>query len=271
MRRSRRSQAMSVPEMIISMAIFSMMVLAFVSILNVGLRSWTNLEARHDADRDLMKADEVLLLDLKRSRADRVRCAPTAVGGSMWLNTCLRRTGALAGQPCRDPEGEPIWQGTVLFYVVRPAPALHQQLFGYNCAAWSGSGPDAYCPHKLLIRRQIETTPHTANPPVAAESEPLPANVDAYIGSPPTQPANLQLTNLPNPASTVVESRVVALCLLTFDPRRPPSSIDRVEVQLAAVRRREAQKLINIGSYDFLQPTNRRFVVEHNFSVYPGI
>jgi len=263
---------MSLPELIVSMGIFSLLVLAFIAILNLGLRSWVNMEGRHLGERDLRQAEFSLLRDLKATRADNVVCGTLSNGdgGLLWMNSTLRRGGLLDGQACRDTDGEPIWQATIVYYLVRPAPALHQQLYGYQCPPWAGGGVDPLCPHKLLIRRLIETQAHTAVPAVKTESEPFPANVNAWVGNPVVQPSDMKLSNLPNPGS-VIESKIVALTMLSFIPLRPSASLDRVDLHLATVRRQEAEKHLAVGSYDFSLPGNRRFVLEYNSGAFPGI
>lgn len=264
-----RPKGVTLPELIVAMSIFSMLAVAFASIMNYGMRTWVSMEGRHLCERDLRQAEFALLRDLRRSRADRVGCATTANldGGLLWMNYGLRRGGALDGQPCRDIDGLPIWQSTVIYYLVRPAPALHQQLYGYQCAVWSGPGPDPLCPHKLLLRREVETLGHTAVPPVAAESEPFPASLSPWIGSPEVRPLDMRLSNLP--AGGVVQSKIVCLSMLTFNPQRPAGQPDRVSLTLAAVRRQEAEKFVSVGNYDF--SANRRFVVEYTSSAIPGI
>lgn len=266
--RTRATNAFTLVELILSAALFSMLMLVFGAILTVGLRAWRNMEARHLAERDLRQASYRLLKDLKSSRADRVRTSTLANmdGQVLWFSTCLRRN----GEPCRDPDGEPIWQGTIAYYLIRPDPTWHSQLYGSSCSSWAGPGTDAFCPHKLLIRRRIETMPHTAMPATSAESEPLPANVDPFTG-PTTRPIDWFLSNLPNPGGQAVETDVVARTLLEFSATPSVGNPDLLAIRLGAVRRLEAQKVLSVGSYDFSQPGNRSFVIPYTTGVFPGL
>lgn len=266
--KTRATNAFTLLELILSTGLFAMLILVFGAMLTLGLRAWRNMEARHMAERDLRQSSFQLLKDLKGSRPDRIRTSllSNLDGQVLWFSTSLRRN----GEPCRDPDGEPIWQGTIVYYLIRPDAAWHIQLYGSACNSWSGPGPDAFCPHKLMIRRRIETLPHTAVPATAAESEPLPATVDPYTG-PSTRPTDWFLSNLPNPGGDVVETEAVARTLLEFSAAPAVANPDLLTLRFGALRRLEAQKVLAVGSYDFSLPGNRTFVIPYTTAVFPGI
>lgn len=112
---------------------------------------------------------------------------------------------AATGPVCTTDGGEPFWQRNVLYYTVRPS--------NDTCPGGTdGYGYEDMCPHKVLIRKVIDTNPATSptgNPNDVKEV--ALGSMTAYL----TRPNETDVSAiLGEPQVTAVE--VVAVNLLTM-------------------------------------------------------
>jgi hypothetical protein len=156
-------------EVVITTGIFSVLVLALFAVMQFGIRSWKNIESKNAVQTQLRKVELFLLEDLKRASYNQLRVANMlgtwspgnskslvgleCSGSAVWFLSAMDDSGTWY---MRDADGNPTWQRNVLYYIARPADAWHQAKYGYLCGA--GGDRDTVCPHKWLIRKEIQSS-----------------------------------------------------------------------------------------------------------------
>lgn len=253
--------------------LFSLMVIVMFLILRGGLRAWYNVESRQKAQRDLRRVNLRVLEDLKTTASSQFATKPYGQGkfganngDAIWFLSAEvpnSYPAPYAGSFARNPTtGDPVWQVNVLYYPV--VADNHTTCAGFRDA----NGYDTGCAHKYLIRKVIDVTNQSADPNDPATAEPLltPAQVDAYLTSPPT-PYNL--SGMTTGAVVPGSVQVVADSLLSFRVTRPTMPLVRITTR--AVRAMEAshtrQGPTQFGQADM---TNDPYTIEYQSTFVPG-
>ncbi|MBI3927615.1 MAG: hypothetical protein HY319_18895 [Armatimonadetes bacterium] len=255
----------SLLELLVALFVGSLLllVMAVLFVRTQGL--YRSISGSDSALRQLRKARTALEKDLILSRPGDVRRAqvPDSLGGggqdgeALWF---LSPVDPATGEMMRKQDGRAFWQRNILYYLV--VPADHDSTFGMICTG--GRGPnncDDRCPHKVLIRKVIDSGPPTV-PTDEATEETLITDITAYL----TRPSGYSLAAMAEPGLT--EATIVAAQLLTFESLSAPAPNNiapEVFVDLRAVSIEGARRELRVGS-DSLY--TGRFTQTAPFSVF---
>ena len=242
-------RGMSLIELLLSISLFSIVAMLSFVLLRRGATLWRQLVEAESASLELAKAASRLRGDVVRTSIN--LCSQTTVpaslaagakdGSALWFLSALDpATGEMATQP----DGTLYWQRNVLYYLV--VPANHQSLFGFDCQGGMGpNGFDDRCPHKMLIRKVIDSGPPTTpQGDPAVDQETLISDISPYL----TRPAGYDLSGMgAEPGMQQVE--LIAVRLLWFEVTlKAPNRPQEIDIDLGAVALKEAQAHLALGS-----------------------
>lgn len=255
-------------EVIVTTGIFSVLILALFAVMRFGIRSWKNIESKNAVQTQLRKVELFLLEDLKRASYDQI-CVPGMPGSwapgkgkvligkevsgpAVWFLTALDTDATTSEEVfARDDEGRPVWKRNILYYATRPTDEWHQNKYGFLCAS-PGGRKDTWCPHKWLIRKEIDVSTLLSESTVESTYLTAPGGHDlmdpSLMGSEP------QLTKVQTLADSIVDFEVTL---------RSPE----VELSLRAFRLLEAKGLMQLGSSPL---ENDSFTVHYRARVIPN-
>lgn len=238
MKKNCSRQGFTVIEMMATLGLFTLMSLMLFHIMNKSLDTWRRVESERDAHTQLQKAEAVLsqIEEGKRGLINR-QWVGAGNGDAVWF---LSSRDLTTGDPVEDGDGLLTWQTNVLYYLIRPNG--HAALAdGINCTVDGVTAQgDTHCPHKVLIRKVIDSQPN------AAVNEPLLTDVSTYLTAPTGYDVST-MADVGNPE--VVEARIMAVRMLWF---RVTPGTPFVQVDLAATRIDEARRKMSIGSINLL-------------------
>lgn len=241
----------------------------FVTLMGVGylmltrnIWMWRNISASEDASLALKRAHRMVEHDLLQCNFNDMNAAtvPPSLsasdGTAVW---CLSALGP-GKTTLMTPDGQPFWQRNILYYLV--VPQGHT-----SCAGGAGpNGLDDRCPHKVLIRKVIDSgTPTTPTSDPIADREAL--LTGGEIGGFLTRPIGLDVSAMKSEPG-VQEVEIVATNLLWFETRREPDPDipKEIQVDIRAVRLEELKTLQAIGTAPLYDSPS---VITHLFSVFP--
>lgn len=240
---SNRSRGASVIELVVAMAIFSVLSVIIFSLFKKGTTAVIVSNAQHNAQLSLNKAHTWLKRDIEQTspkHIQRMRVPLAGNGDAVWFLS--------ADEPGKtDPNtryvrsretGKPIYQTVILYYLIRPMD-YSQVSSGYPAAIDPNPVADFYAPHKFLIRKVIDLQ----TDPTIPEVLPSPSVMADYM----TQPQDYSLQPFPSEGA-VVDYRLIADQMLSFQVQIHPTVI---EVSTAALRIEEARKKASIGHRSF--------------------
>jgi type II secretory pathway pseudopilin PulG len=255
-------------ELIITTGIFSILVLVLFVVLRFGIRSWKNIESKNAVQTQLSKVELFMLEDLKRASYDQISVlgmpstwAPgkgkTLIGkevsaSAVWFLTAFapdKDTGELVFT--RDDDGKPVWKRNILYYVTRPTDKWHKDKYGFLCAS-SGNSKDTWCPHKWLIRKEIDVSTLLSESTV--ENTYLTKPGGHYLMDPTLMGSEPDLLKAQTLADSIVDFEVIL---------RSPE----VEINLRALRLLEAQGVMQLGTSPL---ENDSFTVHYRARVVPN-
>lgn len=204
--------------------------------------SFRNVSGTAESSDSLRKVSRELRLELLQTSASQIgvgnSCSSLGSpdGQALWFLSNLDSN----GQPRFDSIGAPFWTKTVLYYLA--VPNSHSSLFGYDCAG--GAGPGGYddrCPHKVLIRKEIDSGVATnLADDTTAELPMSSAQIATYL----TRPNGYTVTTVGQPGLRSAE--IVGRNLLTF---RLSSSInDTITIDTRAVAIARARTKVALGA-----------------------
>ncbi len=254
----------TVLELVIGMGIFTLIMVVLVGLFSQSLAIWRTTSGTDTAVRELRRVTAALDRDLALASPARIARAQVAdhLGGggmdgeALWF---LSPLDPATGQMARKLDGSAMWMRNVLYYLV--VPANHDAVFGMSCSG--GSGPNGYddrCPHKVLIRKVIDSGVPTLVGDETSEEELL-ADVSAYL----TQPDGFDLSTMAEPG--LEDKRVVANNLLMFQTvtAPPPAAAPReLAVDVRAMSVEEARREMRVGTD---AGADSRFTLRAPFSV----
>lgn len=274
---SPRQRGFTVLEMFVALSIFSLIMIVTTFLLQQSVSVWTSGDSRENASINLQKARSALMRDLvgaaaKPSADGKPHMAqaqlPTALGGgdALWFLSAKGPNGEFV----RDEDGFPFWQRNILYYLV--IPQGHDQMYGTTLQLGSNPQGDDQCPHKLLIRMEIDRPPATA--PLPAPPTPAPAGaqpeslltqaeVSDYLKAPQGLDVSALLA-LPN----VKEVRIISTGLLWFKVNPAPGApTEGRRIDLRAVAVKEAFQQAPVGSVPLL---NSPATLWKKFVIFPN-
>lgn len=247
MKTDRRGHSLA--ELIVVFAIFSLLltVVAVLLFQSVGVYRRTN--GTDTALREMRKARAALERDLVLASPNQIRRArvPASLGGgddgeALWFLSPVDPT-ATPPTVVRKRDGTPFWQRNILYYLV--VPSNHNTTFGMSCAG--GTDPNGYddrCPHKVLIRKVIDSGVPTVATDETTEETLLPS-VAGYT----SRPNGYSLAGMPDPAPT--QASIAAAQLLCFESVTAPAPNNvptELFVDLRALSIEEARREMRVGT-----------------------
>jgi len=217
--------------MIVSISMFMLLMVAVFAIFNSFLKYWRAAEARDEVHRTFLRFSSNIDKELIKSDIETVRCGTD--GGRGWI--AFKTNIDSNGDPCCDNKGYPIWKRCIIYYTIRPEED--------SCSA-SGSGRDLICPHKFLIRKDIDD-------PNAINSD---GDVEKYL--------TFTLTvNEAKSEGRILYVKPVGTNVLELYAHKDST---QVYVHLSVLRIAEAQRKLQIGvislDSDAAKPFVNRFV-----------
>jgi len=258
-----KNRGFSVVELMLSLAIFGMLMVVLAGALTFTQTMVGRIQGQADGDVQLKRAMTALQRDLSQSSFLESSAAPGLTLSGARLSDCLWFLSPRdpLDDPHRKVNGLPFWSSNVLYYAT--LPTNHDAVFGRTCnLAPDAQGYDQICPHKVLIRLEVDQAPTTDYGDEDTEEELLPSPAGLLL-----QPVGLNVGALAT--GQVRSARIVAGNLLTFRVRNPgvdaPHSI---EFELQSVALQAAQRKVAVG----VAPLgNSGFTTQWRWSLRPGI
>lgn len=234
-------------EMMIALSLFSVIGLLLAFAFKQAGQIYGSVSGSTDTRTVLAKAQAALARDLERTSFSSVNVAtgPTSLGpfdgDVVWF---LSAIDPVTDMYLRKSDGTPFWQRNILYYSV--VPNNHAGLFGFNCSGGADvAGYEVQCPHKILIRKVIDSGAVTIPTDESTEEEALlPAQVAGYL----SRPNGYDTSGFSEPGLEQVS--LPAANLLSFRARLAPNPEWPREVllNLDAVAIKTAQRELRIGS-----------------------
>lgn len=247
-----KTRGISLAESILALGMVSMLLVVLGVLLQRSTGVWRKTSETLSASNELRKAQVSLTRDLSLTSPAQTRIAntPASLMGipdstAIWF---LQAVDPNTNQPVRLKTGGSFWQRNIVYYARVP--------LGDPCKGGAGaSGLEERCPHKVLIRKEVDLAPATSPSDEATIETLIP---DAGIS-----------THLDRPAGSALPAgaRIVATGLLGFrvtrgaDPNAPGEF--RVEVLSADLGR--AHRSIRVG-----QDPMGSFTLFSTFAVFPA-
>ena len=210
----RACRAVSLAEVVIAFALFSLLSLILATALHQSSKVWRRSSGQKDASLRLRKVASRLESEIAMASLGEMTIAPVPAslpaggydGDALWF---LSHINPVDGKAYLKSDGTPFWQCNVLYYAAVPKNV--GQLSTYTIRA--GSDPDSYedrCPHKVLIRKVIDLGTDT-DPTDEDTAEMLLTDPSEYLTRPEvfdTRPMNGE--------SDLLSAEIVATELLLF-------------------------------------------------------
>ncbi|MGE0491033.1 MAG: type II secretion system protein J [Vulcanimicrobiota bacterium] len=233
----------SLPELLTAVGLFSILAIMTLLLMTRGMEHWRHRSGGQTVALSLSSASRRLEADLGLAGASTINLAngPASLAGgaadgqALWF---LSAIDPLTGEFAHDLDGNPFWQRNILYYLV--VPQRHQQLYGYDCQGGS-AGLDDFCPHKILLRKVIDSgvpTDPTTDP--EASQEQILTDITPYL----TRPDGLDISAM-NGEAGLESVEVVATRLLYFEVTRTGSE---VVVDLRASSTPNLERSLRVGS-----------------------
>lgn len=246
----------SLVEILIGFTLLSLLALFSVGFLSQGQRLWRRVESSSSAAQSLSKASQTLNADL--INIGRTGVATTSygtMGQAVWF---LSAYDPDTKTFVRNGGGRSFWQKNVLYYLT--VPLDHDSRFGVHCA-----DQDLVCPHKILLRKVIDTGAPTSPASVEADEETLAssAEISVYL----TQPATLDLAGLAAEPGVVSVDYVAGYLLdMAVTLSSQGLNVSEAEVVLRAGLINDAKAHLKVGTDPFNKGT---FTLSREIDVVP--
>jgi len=239
-------------ELMIAMFVFFLLMVITAVLFTNSQAVYRRLNSADTALGEMRKARAALEHDLALAAPAQLNRAavPASLGGggkdgeALWF---LSPVDPATGQTLRKEDGTPFWQRNILYYLI--VPGNHDAVFGTSCAG--GVGPNGYddvCPHKVLIRKVIDSGVPTVASDETTEETLL--STAAILGEPyVSQPDGFSVAGMAEPG--LEETRIVATYLLTFfsTSAPPPNNFaTELSIDLRALSIDEARREIPVGT-----------------------
>lgn len=258
-----KSRGFSVVELILSLGVFGMLLVVLGAALVFTQSLVGRIQGQADSDVQLKKAAVTLQRDLAHASFVESSVAPGVTLSGARLGDCLWFLSPRdpSDEPHRKVNGTPFWSCNVLYYA--SLPTNHDTVFGQGCnLAADADGYDQNCPHKVLLRLEVDQGPTTNYSNESSEEELLP-NPGGFL----LQPTGFNAGSLA--VGPIRSARIVAGNLLTFRVRNPgveaPHSL---EFDLRSVAIRAARRRVALGSTPLGESG---FTTQWRWSLRPGM
>lgn len=249
-------------ELMLAAALMSGLLLVLGEAMRQSQTVFRTTSGTADASTELRSVSQRLRRELLQTKLSEVRTVdtPATFGGApdgkaIWFLSNVDASGV----PRFTTGGAPFWHRNVIYYI--RVPQGHAQLFGYDCGG--GAGPGGYddrCPHKVIVRKEVDSGTLTNYPDEATVEPILPAGT--VTGSYLTRPSRYD-TSAMNSEPGVVQAQVVGRLFLTFTAQETSSE---VTADFRAVSLPRARKEAAIGTTSLF---NKPFTYHFGLSVYP--
>jgi hypothetical protein len=247
-------RAVSMLELVIVVALGSLIVIATALALKNAVKVWVNTSGRDLALREIFKAQAALQRDLATASAQpnhlQIINSPASLGGGA-DGHCLHWLSAVNGttsefHTLNDGSGQPYFFRNIFYYVT--VPTDYSTLFSSTCVGGNEGGFDYNCPFKILVRGEEDQNP-TFNPSHSGSQDVLLPGIAALLVRP---------TGFPRTTAR----KTVAINLLSLQATRNNKeiSIDLRAVSIPDARRRSA-----LGTTSYREGG---FTVRSRFSVF---
>ena len=261
-----RREGFTLLEMIVVLGIFSLAlsILAFTLISSRKLLVDTTGGA--EASQKLRKVYLSLEEDLRSSSfaTPAVANSVTTTGGGLAGDAfwCLSSEDPVTEQRARGSDGRALWQRNILYYPT--VPSNHATLYGSVCSGGANAeGYDSVCPHKVLVRKVIDSGPATTPAdPDSVETLLTVADITSYLSAPTGFQASLV-------GAGSQEARVLLPNLLTFRVQRAPEPTrwaDELRFRIKITALDDLGKSVALGTADLDRAPQTE---ELEFSIFP--
>ena len=261
-----RQRGVTLLEMIVVVSIFSVALSILAFTLMSSRKLLVDTAGGAEASLKLRKVYLALEEDLRSSSFTNTEVAasvPTSGGGlagdAFW---CLSSEDPVTEQRARGSDGRALWQRNILYYPT--VPTNHATLYGSACSG--GANPEGYdsvCPHKVLVRKVIDSGPATTPTDPGSVEALLPlADIAGYLSAPTGFQAPLV-------GAGTEEARVLIPNLLTFRVQQAPEPARwadelRFRIQITALD--DLGKSVALGTTDLDRAAQTE---ELEFSIFP--
>ncbi len=262
MKRGSRS-AFSLVEVMLAMAITGLLLVVLGEALSQAQAAFRNVVGTSEAADELRKVNMRIRQELMQTSALQIASGTSATslvapdGQTLWFLSNLGPDGT----PQFLADGSPFWLRNILYYIT--IPNNHLGLFGWNCTGGAGPfGLDDRCPHKMLIRNEIDFGPVTDGTNEAnVEALMTVADINPYL----TRPAGYSVSAM-SLEPGVKFPRIVGRNLLSFVivPGAPGS----ITVDTRAVSIARARHKVSLGNASMF---NSPFTSHFSITVVPSV
>ena len=224
------------------MGLFSVLLVITTALFTESLGVWRRTDSSDSANREMRKAEAAIERDLELASVSQLSTTPVPPslgagndGDAIWFLSPVDPT---TRKMALKDDGSPFWQRNILYYLV--VPQNHDATVGMSCNGVAGpTGFESACPHKVLIRKVIDSgTPTVTTDPTTEEA--LITNISPYL----TRPLGYDVSAMSEPG--LEETSIVASRLLGFDIL-PGSVAAEVNIDLRAVEIEEARRETSVG------------------------
>lgn len=252
----RSSRAVSLLEVMFACGLVSVLLL----VLSVALRQsqWVfrTTSGNNDTSALLRKVTQELQRDLLQTNLQfcATSTTPGAEGAALWF---LSNQDPVDHKPRFKSDGSPFWTRNVLYYLV--IPNGHVSLFGRTCPTGAGpSGHDEHCPHKVLVRKEIDlgATANYTDDNTAEALIPV-AAINAYLSKPNGYKVNGMYSE-----PGVKEAKVAGQLLLDFEASVAQGAVN-TDFRAVALARAEREANTSGAMYD------SKYTLHFAQSIYP--
>jgi hypothetical protein len=248
----RRMRGISLPELLLVMALFSLFLLIPYQVMKSGLMVGLRTESSEDVAFQLRRAYVSLGKDLRTSSRLQMNVDESERHSVLWFLSAVDEE---TGQLVLKEDGKPFWQRNIIYFTAIPED--HDSYYGVRCSQTS------YCPHKVLVRRVVDAGPLTE--PDSAESEIEEILTPSLVQDWVERPGSLTELGFTNSAE---EDRLIATGLLDFKVVLEPEGWDKeISCTLKGFSNKESGKSVAIGAHSL---ENSPFTHEIEASFFPG-
>lgn len=248
-------------ELLITLTLFSLVAMVSFVLMSKGGELWRESSGQHSATLALSSAGRHLESELNQTSFPMINTAtvPSSLAGApdgscIWFLSARDTT---TDTFARKNDGTPFWQRNILYYTV--VPQNHQALYGMTCAGGGGPDNDSHCPHKLLIRVEIDSGPVTSpTSDTLTTEETLLADISGYL----LRPNGLDTSNISAPPE-VTSAKIVSNGILYFEATLDPSEVN---LDIRAVSTEGLGRVANVGSESLL---TSRYTFQYLNSIFP--
>lgn len=189
LRSQLRKLGFTLLELVVSFAVFVLAMGLLASILISSKALLTEVGGNADATQKIKKIFLAVNRELRATsylwvKTDKMANmpGPGSAGDALWfLSSVDPKNGDVSA---RGDNGRPRWQRNVIYYP--SVPTDHDSLYGIHCAGGADvEGYDLHCPHKVLIRKVVDSGPvSTYNDPDRVEEIIPESGINTYLNAP---------------------------------------------------------------------------------------